>query len=137
MEGVLLQSAEALGDAAVLAGAGEMWERLQAEKEEVERDILSDGSLLHEAAADIQEHEPSGESDGELEWRRREILEERLRLLNDAQDRLIDGAYGRCLECREAINAKRLAADPAAAFCIRCQMLAETESSRLSSRPRT
>jgi len=132
MEGLLLQSAEALGDGPFVAGAGEMWERIQAEKEEVERDILFDGPLLRDAVAGIQEHEPSAESDGELQWRRRETLEERLRLLNDAQDRLIDGAYGRCVECGEAINAKRLAADPAAALCIRCQMLAETESLRLT-----
>ena len=55
-------------------------------------------------------------------------LEERLRALNDAQDRLMDGGYGRCLECGEQINAKRLAADPALSLCLDCQTHAEAES---------
>lgn len=128
MDGVYLQTVEALGDSPFVAGAGEMWERLQAEKEEVEREILFEGPLLHEAVGGLQERDPSLENESELEWRHRETLEERLRALNDAQDRLMDGDYGRCLECGDQINAKRLAADPAAAFCINCQTLAEAES---------
>ena len=125
MDGVLLQTVEALGDSPFLAGAGEMWERLQAEKEEVEREILFDGPLLHESAGGLQECEPTDSCVRDFEWQHRETLEERLRALNDAQDRLIDGGYGRCLDCGEQINVKRLAADPAASFCINCQTLAE------------
>lgn len=128
MDGVLLQTVEALGDSQFVAGSGEMWERLQAEKEEVEREILSDGSLLQENVGGLQECEPSLSCIRDFDWLHRGTLEERLRTLNDAQDRLMDGGYGRCLECGELIDAKRLAADPAASSCINCQTLAEAES---------
>ena len=125
MDGVLLQTVEALGDSPFVAGAGAMWQRLQGEKEAVQQDILSDGPLLREPAGGVQERDPSLESDGAINWRRRETLEERLRVLNDAQDRLMDGGYGRCLECGNEIGVKRLVADPAASLCINCQTLAE------------
>lgn len=128
MDGVLLQTVEALGDSSFVAGAGAMWERLQAEKEEVEREILFEGPLLQENVGGLQECEPSESCIREIEWQHRESLEERLRALNDAQDRLIDGGYGQCIGCSEQIDAKRLAADPAASFCLSCQSLAEAES---------
>ena len=128
MDGVLLQTAEALGGAEFVAGAGEMWELIQAQKEEVEREILSDGPLIQESVGGLQECEPTESCIHDLEWQHRETLEERLRALNDAQDRLMDGGYGRCLECGEQINAKRLAADPALSLCLKCQTQAETES---------
>ena len=59
MDGVLLQTVEALDASQFVAGAGEMWELLQAEKEEVEREILSDGTLVKESAEGLQEREPS------------------------------------------------------------------------------
>lgn len=128
MDGVLLQTVEALGDSPLIAGAGEMWERLQGEKEEVEREILFDGPLVQESVGGLQECEPSESCIRDFEWQHRETLEERLRALNDAQDRLMDGGYGWCIECGEQINARRLAADPAASFCLKCQTLAEAES---------
>ena len=128
MDGVLLQTVEALGDSPFITGAGAMWERLQAEKEEVEREILFDGPLLQESVGGLQECEPTESCIRDFEWQHRETLEERLRTLNDAQDRLVDGAYGRCLECGEQINVRRLAADPAASLCINCQTHAEAES---------
>jgi RNA polymerase-binding transcription factor DksA len=57
----------------------------------------------------------------------RETLESRLRVLNDAQDRLMDGGYGRCADCGSRINFRRLEADPAASLCIDCQQAAEGE----------
>ena len=128
MDGVLLQTAEALGGAEFVAGAGEMWELIQAQKEEVEREILFDGPLAQESVGGLQECEPTESCIRDLEWQHRETLEERLRALNDAQDRLMDGGYGRCLECGEQINAKRLAADPALSLCLDCQTHAEAES---------
>lgn len=125
MDGVLLQTVEALGG--LQFSSGEMWELLQAEKEEVERDILVDGPLVHENAGALPEDEPSESCIRDFEWQHRESLEQRLRALNDAQDRLIDGGYGRCLECGEQIDAKRLAADPAASLCLECQKQAETD----------
>lgn len=40
--------------------------------------------------------------------------------ISAALHRLDSGEYGDCVECGEEIAEKRLEADPAAAFCIRC-----------------
>jgi len=125
MDGVLLQTVEALDASQFVAGAGEMWELLQAEKEEVEREILSDGTLVKESAEGLQEREPSESCIRDFEWQHRETLDGRLRALNNAQDRLIDGGYGVCSGCRNQIGKQRLKADPAVLFCVDCQRLAE------------
>jgi len=123
MDGFLLQTAESLSDS---FPAGEMWELLQAEKEHVAQTILS-GGLSREDLRVTSECEASEEADREITWRRRETLEERLRAINDAQDRLIDGGYGTCVECGHQVGVKRLCADPAASLCINCQSLTEGE----------
>jgi len=51
----------------------------------------------------------------------------RLRETRAALERLNDGTYGICQECREKISPKRLAALPAAALCIRCQEQVDNE----------
>ena len=73
---------------------------------------------------DVHEIEPSEESGHQIEWLRRGNLEERLRNLKDAQDRLIDGGYG---ICGDQINEQRLLANPAASMCFDCQRIAEGE----------
>lgn len=125
MDGMLLQTAEAFGK--VPAGAGEMWERLQAEKEHLGREVFADGAL-HLSDVEVTECEPSEESVREIEWHWCQSLSDRLRALNDAQDRLIDGGYGLCLECGQQIETRRLVADPAASLCIDCQTLTEGET---------
>ena len=45
----------------------------------------------------------------------------KLREVRAALRRIDVGTYGICEECEEPISPKRLAAVPAAAFCIRCQ----------------
>ena len=127
MEGVLLQSVEGLGESLF---PGELWELLQAEKESIAHEITADGPLRHEATA-FNEHEPWDDADEQMERRHRDILETRLRELNDAQDRLIDGGYGVCGDCGNKINTKRLKADPAACLCIDCQQLAEANRAQL------
>lgn len=126
MDGVLLQTAEALGDASFV-GPGEMWEVLQAEKENVECDIISNRVRRRDDDASAVDLEPIEESAREVEWHRCETLEDRLRALNDAQDRLVDGGYGLCLECGQQIDSRRLCADPAASLCVTCQRLNEGE----------
>jgi DnaK suppressor protein len=128
MDGVLLQTAEALGDASFV-GPGEMWEVLQAEKENVEGDIISTRVLRQDDDAIGIDVEPTEESAREVEWHRCETLEDRLRALNDAQDRLMDGGYGLCLECGQQIDTRRLCADPAASLCVTCQRQDEGELS--------
>ena len=128
MDGILLQTVEGLGDAPLVRTGGEIWEWLQSEKEEVAHELLSEGPLCQTGVRGVQEAEASEENGREIEWRHRGQLESRLREINDAQDRLMDGAYGRCTDCGAEIGSKRLAADPATALCITCQRSVEAEA---------
>ena len=128
MDGLLLQTVEGLGDAPLIRTGCEIWEWLQGEKEEVAREILLAGPLCRTAVSGVQEAESAEENGRAIEWRHRGQLEARLSQLNDAQDRLMDGTYGRCTECRGEIDSKRLAANPASALCMNCQRSAEPEA---------
>lgn len=48
-----------------------------------------------------------------------------LRLVTEALERIATGEYGVCMECGEPISAKRLAALPWAALCLKCQEAAD------------
>ena len=126
MEGVLLQTVEGLGNCPFVSSAGETWELLQAEKESVAREIMSPGPLPL-ATDGWHEIEPSEECARDIEWRHRGSLDDRLRAINDAQDRLIDGGYGICGACGERISDQRLLADAATSLCFDCQRIAEGE----------
>ena len=126
MDGILLQTVEGLGDAPLAPTGGEIWEWLQGEKEEVAQELLSDGPLCQTAVSGVQEAEASLENWRELEWHRRAQMEARLREINDAQDRLMEGAYGRCIDCGAEIGNQRLTADPATSLCITCQRSTES-----------
>jgi DnaK suppressor protein len=128
MDGILLQTVEGLGDAPPVLTGCEIWEWLQGEKEEVAHELLSEGPLCQTAVSGVQEAEASEENGREIEWRHRGQLEARLREINDAQDRLMDGAYGRCTDCSAEIGSQRLAADPATSLCITCQRSVEPET---------
>jgi len=127
MDGILLQTVEGLGDAPPVRTGCEIWEWLQGEKEEISHELLLEGPLCQTAVSGVQEAEASEESFREIDWRHRGQLEGRLREINDAQDRLMDGAYGRCTDCGAEIGSQRLTADPAACLCITCQRSTETQ----------
>jgi DnaK suppressor protein len=59
---------------------------------------------------------------------------EELRQIAAARQRLSDGSYGYCVDCGDAIDLRRLLAQPAAARCTGCQTLAES-GHRSSRRP--
>jgi DnaK suppressor protein len=128
MDGMLLEAAEGLDESRFARAGGEIWEWLQGEKEKVFQEILAEGPLRQEQVGGLQESEPADESPREIEWWHRGQLEARLRDLNSAQDRLIDGGYGRCDGCANEIEGKRLAADPAVSLCIACQAATEETS---------
>ena len=123
----LLVSVEGLEGANATARAGALWELLQGEKEELCREICAAGPLAHGNGYARNEREPSDENPDQIEWRHRDELEHRLRDIIDAQDRLIDGSYGRCKECGKQIESKRLVANPTAELCISCQLSGEPE----------
>lgn len=135
MDGILLETVEGLGHSPFVSGSGEIWQRLQAEKEELNRDLLTDISPCATDVGGSLESEASEDYAREIEWRHRAQMEARLRDINDAQDRLMDGAYGRCIDCGEEIESERLTADPAASRCIACQRSIEIEST-FEGRPR-
>jgi RNA polymerase-binding transcription factor DksA len=125
-DGILLKSIEGLGESPFNRAEGEIWESLQGEKEEVSRELLS-GPLLHPEVGGRQESDPSDEVSQEIEWHHRGQLEARLREIVEAQDRVMDGAYGRCRDCGQTIETRRLAANPAVARCLSCQLLEDRE----------
>lgn len=113
-DGLLLQSVEGLSGSPFVGTVGGIWKLLKGEKEGVCRELLSG----------LRERESSETNGQEIEWRHRGQLEGRLRDINDAQDRLMNGAYGLCVDCGAEIGTKRLLADPAVALCIDCQRTA-------------
>jgi DnaK suppressor protein len=52
---------------------------------------------------------------------------EKLRMVEEALDRLDSGEYGICLACDEAIAPRRLQVVPWARYCVRCQDRASIE----------
>jgi RNA polymerase-binding protein DksA len=58
----------------------------------------------------------------------RELAE--LAAIAQAQDRIVAGRYGRCIDCTTEIDVGRLLAQPAAARCIDCQRAAEARRPR-------
>jgi DnaK suppressor protein len=107
-----------------VANAGLVWQRLHAEREEICAALLEEArtAQLNEFDADAND-----ESSRDVDFKHRELLQARLRQIDDAMDRLLSGAYGRCSDCNTSIEDKRLDADPAIAFCIECQQFTECE----------
>jgi hypothetical protein len=77
---------------------GFVWNRLHGEREDICEALLKDDT-----------------------GGRREILQTRLRKLDDALDRLMAGSYGHCPRCGRAIDETKLDLDPAVSFCPKCR----------------
>jgi RNA polymerase-binding transcription factor DksA len=125
MDATLLESVEGLGDSPFVTSPGAIWESLQAERERISRELLSEGPLCERDSTGLLESEASEEYTREIKWRHRGQMEARLRSITEAQDRVIDGLYGRCMQCGTEIGSKRLLADPAVLLCIGCQRSVE------------
>jgi hypothetical protein len=123
----LLPSAQPRDNSPFTGKGGETWNSLQNLKEEVSRDLLGEGALCQGEILGLREGEESNANAWDIEWLHRAQLEARLREINDAQDRLLDGTYGKCVECGDQITAGRLIADPAAYLCLQCQKLVESD----------
>lgn len=95
-----LESVEGLESSSTQPGA--LWELLQGEKERVCSEISEAGALVHDDGFAANEHDPSDEYFEVIDWHHRNELENRLRHIIDAQDRLLDGSYGRCADSRRA-----------------------------------
>lgn|SRR5438477_9510792 len=126
MDGMLLQSVEAFEESPESC-TGEMWEMLQAEKERICHEIVAEDQARRDDASFPEVIEAPDELSRQIKCHQRETLESRLRAVVDAQDRLIDGGYGICLECGREIEPRRLSTNPAVARCVNCQVLVERE----------
>ena len=80
--------------------SGLVWNRLHGEREDICEALLKDSDPL------------SSE--------RREMLQARLRKLDDALDRLMSGSYGNCSNCGQSIEDAKLEIDPTLSLCLDC-----------------
>jgi DnaK suppressor protein len=110
---------------------------LEAKRTELSFGLRSREDIVIEKAADtLDQVQFAGER--ELAIRNLDRGSKLLRSIRNALARIEDGSYGVCLHCDTAINPKRLAAVPWAAYCVRCQEAAdryEFESGATSSDP--
>lgn len=109
-------------DNAVGESGGLVWNRLHSQREEVcealAREAPVDSQLRESAAQEVVVQTAN--------WHR-ELLQARLRKLDDALDRLMSGSFGSCCTCGRWIQDTKLAFDPAAAFCIDCWERKQTQ----------
>lgn len=80
--------------------SGFIWNRLHGEREDICEALLNDSAPYFEE--------------------RQQVLQSRLRKVDDALDRLMSNSYGKCSKCGRAIDDTRLDIDPALALCLDC-----------------
>lgn len=78
---------------------GFTWNRLHVEREEICESLLKEATYIG-----------------------RQILQTRLRKVDDALDRLMAGSYGHCSKCGRDIETAKLEIDPALALCRGCRL---------------
>jgi DnaK suppressor protein len=97
---------------------GLVWNRLHSEREDICEALLKEpvsGSEAERAMTAISKEEATMAAN----WHR-ELLQARLRKIDDALDRLMSGSYGNCCKCGRWIQDTKLDFDPAVAFCVEC-----------------
>lgn len=99
-----------------------VWYRLHSEREEICEALLKESRPVSQA----QESAGQEEAMRNAAWHR-ELLQARLRKLDDALDRLMSGSYGVCAKCDRWIEDTKLDFDPAIAFCIDCWQRMQTK----------
>jgi DnaK suppressor protein len=97
---------------------------LDAKRRELASGLRSREGIVIEKAADAMDELQSA-SERELAILNLDWESRLLRSVRTALARIEDGRYGACLHCDTAINPKRLAAVPWAAYCVHCQEAAD------------
>jgi RNA polymerase-binding transcription factor DksA len=123
-----VESSYATANSPASAINGQVWNLLEELKQEVRHELLDGGPLCQSAPDDPPDDLADIADSREIEWRHRSQLEARLRDIDDAQDRLLEGNYGKCIECNKRISSARIAADPVISLCLSCQTTRETET---------
>ncbi|HKO96873.1 MAG TPA: hypothetical protein VJU86_07775 [Pyrinomonadaceae bacterium] len=101
------------GDAA--RSSGSIWYQLHSEREEICEALIREPWPSHGFRAVVGD---TGEA---------KRLKQRLRLVDDALDRLMAGSFGKCTKCGKEVEDARLDSDPAIAFCHQCGERMPTE----------
>lgn len=82
---------------------GLVWNRLHGERENICEALVRDSEPISQTS------------------QRRDLLQGRLRRIDDALDRLLSGSYGLCSQCGQQIGDAALDVDPARAICLNCR----------------
>ena len=100
---------------------------LQARQSELARVLRNREGIAIEKSPDALD-EVQHAAERELAIRNLDRESHLLRNVKAALQRMDQGSYGVCLHCEEEISQKRLEAVPWAAYCIRCQEMADRSS---------
>jgi RNA polymerase-binding transcription factor len=111
-------------DRAVLRDEGLVWNRLHSEREDICEALLKDSQPS--VATQSGEQRMSKEEAARAAYWHRELLQARLRKIDDALDRLMAGSYGNCSKCGRWIEDTKLAFDPALTYCVECWQRLQT-----------
>jgi RNA polymerase-binding transcription factor DksA len=98
-------------------GGGVVWHRLHSEREKICEAFLKERALGNEPPS----AEPAS-NEGAMNvpnWHG-DLLQARLKKVDDALDRLMSGQYGDCCKCGKWIEDTKLHCDPAIAYCLGC-----------------
>jgi RNA polymerase-binding transcription factor DksA len=109
---------------------GLVWNRLHSEREDICEALLKEpvaGSETETAMTAMSKADATLAAN----WHR-ELLQARLRKIDDALDRLMSGSYGNCSKCGRWIEDTKLEFDPAIAFCISCWEREQRQDERTS-----
>ena len=95
---------------------GWVWNRLHSEREDICEAMLKDSQS--EMKAPVGMYKKLADT-STTNWHR-ELLQARLRKIDDALDRLMSGSYGNCSKCGKGIEDTKLDLDSAIALCSAC-----------------
>lgn len=105
-------------DNSINRGGGVVWNRLHSEREDICEALLKEGQPVFESS--IENNAAWKEESARTAFWHQELLQSRLRKIDDALDRLMSGSYGSCCKCGRWIEDTKLDFDPAVAFCLEC-----------------
>ena len=112
-------------DHAVDRNGGFVWNRLHSEREDICEALLKEFRPGLETQTGLTGMSKA-DATGTENWHR-ELLQVRLRKIDDALDRLMAGSYGNCSKCGRWIEDTKLDFDPAIAFCLECWQRVQTK----------
>jgi hypothetical protein len=94
---------------------GAVWNRLHSEREDICEALLKPFSFGETGLIPERKEDALNTARWHLN-----LLQARLRKVDDALDRVMSGSYGSCSKCGKWIEDTKLEFDPAIAFCLSC-----------------